>query len=182
MAIMVRDSGGGHFELPDDGIQNAICTAVFDLGDQPGFGGKIQQKVVIAWELEQKIREGEHAGEPFVVSRMFTASLHEKASLRAMLESWRGRAFNSEELDGFDLERLVSVPCLLSIVHNERDGKTFANVSAVMKHDARRYDVLSRTLPDDWMPNWVKNKLAEPLIVSDAPSGKPDNFEDDIPF
>ena len=61
------------------------------------------------------------------------ASLHERAALRKFLEAWRGRPFTPEELKGFDLTKLLGQPCLLGIVHQEREGKTFAGISSCMK-------------------------------------------------
>lgn len=179
MSIIASDSGGGDFPKPKPGLHNAVCTAVFDLGDQPGFQGKIQHKIVIFWELEERIEGGEYDGERFVVSRMFTLSLNEKASLRAFLESWRGKAFTADELRGWDVERVDNVPCLVSVVLDEKDGRTYANVSAVMKHN-NKYDVLTPELPPDWMPKWVKQKLDAPPVAQVDATSK--TFEDDIPF
>ena len=60
-------------------------------------------------------------GKPFLISRRYSLSLHEKSSLRRDLESWRGRAFTQEELRGFDLEVLIGVGCLVSVVHEQRN-------------------------------------------------------------
>jgi hypothetical protein len=59
--------------------------------------------------------------------------LHEKASLRRDLESWRGRAFTDKELEGFDLENLLLKGCLINVIHEQRGGATFANVAGVMR-------------------------------------------------
>src|SRR5688572_23018431 len=72
-------------------------------------------------------------GKPFLVRRRYTCSLHEKAALRGDLESWRGRAFTDQELQAFDLESLLGVNCLLNILHECRNGSTYANVSSIMR-------------------------------------------------
>jgi hypothetical protein len=60
-------------------------------------------------------------------------SLHEKANLRKFLESWRGRAFTKEELDGFDIFTVLGVVGQVQVIHNVGDdGQTYANVKAVM--------------------------------------------------
>lgn len=188
MSIIVKDTGSGDFQIPDSGIQNAVCSNVYDLGLQPGFQGKVQHKVAILWELEQTITEGEYAGKRFVVSQIYTASLGEKANLRAHLESWRGRSFTEAELEGFDIERLRGIPCLLSIVHNEKNSKTYANVSAVLKHD-KRYDAMLPELERDYVPKWIADKIAAQMTADEAPQEPQDNsgqggseFEDDVPF
>lgn len=183
MAIIVKDTGNGDFQLPDSGIHNAVCSNVYDLGLQPGWQGKMQHKVVVMWELEQTIPEGDFSGKRFIVSQMYTASLSERANLRAHLESWRGRSFTEDELAGFDIEKLRGVPCTLSIVHNENKGKTYANVSAVMKHDKSK-EALVPELAPDYVPEWVKNKMndAAPETGDEGSTQKPADFEDDIPF
>lgn len=118
------------YELPPAGTHAARCCHVIDLGTQTmAYQGeqKSAHKVVIAWQLADERRND---GSPFVLSRRFTASLHDKAALRAFLEAWRGRAFTAEELAGFSLARLINAPCLLNVVHVERDGKAFAEVKS----------------------------------------------------
>jgi hypothetical protein len=118
------------FELPPSGSLPARCCHVIDLGTQPvEFQGerKHVRKIAIAWQLEERRSDGT----PFTLSRRFTASLHEKAALRAFLEAWRGRPFTPEELAGFNLRRLIGAPCLLNIVHAERSGNTFAEIRAI---------------------------------------------------
>jgi hypothetical protein len=70
-------------------------------------------------------------GKPFSCSKKYTASLNEKATLRHDLESWRGRAFTQEELKGFDLEKVIGVNAQVMVMHNTKDGKTYANVATV---------------------------------------------------
>ena len=119
------------FELAPEGVHVAICTQVIDLGTQHNQRwNKDQRKVLIGWELAN-IHNSQ--GEPFLVWRRFTASLSPKAALRQILESWRGRAFTEDELQGFDLRKLLNAPCQVAIVHNESDeGMTYANVQNVM--------------------------------------------------
>ncbi len=111
-----------------DGVHNAVCVDEIDLGVVPStFGPKHMLKIV--WEIEELMENGKR----FLVSKRYSASLHEKSSLHKDLKSWRGKAFTSEELKAFDLENVVGKPCQLVIVHAERDGSTFANVQTVAK-------------------------------------------------
>lgn len=116
------------FELPPAGTFAARCCHVIDLGTQQvDYQGQTKSlhKIVLAWVLPDELKTD---GTPFVVGRRFTASLHEKAALRQFLEAWRGRAFTPEELKAFALPKLINAPCLLNIVHAERDGKTYADI------------------------------------------------------
>jgi hypothetical protein len=95
------------------------------------FGGKqkSQHKIRIVWMLDEN-RSDE---KPILVFKRYTLSLHEKSALRKDLEAWRGKAFTPTELEGFDVETIIGVGCMVSIVHATKDGITYANVAAVMK-------------------------------------------------
>ncbi len=185
MGIWVKDTGSGDFQIPEAALHNAVCTAVFDLGMQPGYQGQIQHKVVIFWELSEVITDGgDYNGRRFVVSNTYTASLSDRANLRAMLESWRSRGFGPKELKGFDISVLRGVPCTISIVHNKNDEKKriYANVSAVMKHDRDKGEALVPELPDDWMPEWIAKKLDTPVATVPDEGGSSHEFNDGVPF
>lgn len=112
------------------GTHTAICCQVIDLGDQfSKFYGKVKHKVLIGWELPD---EKDDKGEPFLVWNRYTCSTHEKAVLGQHLESWRGKPFTESERNVFSLKGLLGAPCLLSIVHETNDGKTYARVKSVM--------------------------------------------------
>jgi hypothetical protein len=59
-------------------------------------------------------------------------SLNAKATLRAFLETWRGRKFAEQELAGFDLSKLLGVPAQLQVMHDDFDGKTYANITTAI--------------------------------------------------
>jgi hypothetical protein len=72
--------------------------------------------------------------------------LGEKANLRKDLESWRSRKFTPEEVKGFNLNNVLGVWAMISIVHDERDQKTYANISGVMKVP----DAMKKSLPNGY--------------------------------
>lgn len=117
------------------GAYLARCILIADLGTvQTDWQGQTKhaRKVLLSWEiLDDEARRDD--GEPFILSKRYTASLHEKAALRKDLASWRGRDFTVEELAGFDLGNILGQPCMLSVVHNDKDGRTYANIAALMK-------------------------------------------------
>lgn len=132
--VMLTDSGSDYKPI-EAGAYGAICTRVIDLGTQTtNYQGeeKSARKVLITWEVPEVTVEWEGQERPATISQTFTASLHEKANLRKVLESWRGRAFTADELKGFDTKNVLGAPCFLNIVHTEKDGRTYANVAAVM--------------------------------------------------
>lgn len=132
MAIVAKKSGGGNFTPAPAGSWGAVCCDVVDLGIvESTFSGKAkkQHKIRVVWQLEESMEDGK----PFLVSQRYTLSLHEKAGLRKDLESWRGRPFTEEELEGFDVETVIGAPCLLSIVQAVSGGNVYANVRGVAK-------------------------------------------------
>lgn len=128
--LTVSESKTGNFEMPPSGPIAARCSKLIDLGTQEStYEGetKHQRKLLLSWELAELRTDGT----PFVISRRFGLSLHEKAALRGFLQAWRGRPFTAEELAGFDLRRLLSAPCLLNVMHTQRNGKDYANIASI---------------------------------------------------
>lgn len=157
----------------------ARCVRVIDLGmqkDDGQFGLKIQHKLMLTWELpdEKHTFKEENGPEPFQVSKEYTVSLHEKAGLRKELESWRGRAFTAEELDAFNVGKLLGAPCLLNVIHSPRkDGggmrakvggisplpkgfKCPDAISPQIKYEVEQMrDETFKSLPE-----WIQNRIA----------------------
>ncbi len=154
MAVMVDKGNSQEFEKPAAGLHSAVCISVVDLGTQENnYQGEISHKrqVALIWELDQTMKEGKFAGERMLVSMICTASLNEKAKLRGILESWRGKSFSEAELTGYDVEGWKGAPCMIKLVLNE---KSYAKVSGVMP-----------AMPDkkleprklNYVPQWIKD-------------------------
>lgn len=132
-----KPTEGGDFTPPPTGAHPAICYRFIDLGTQSSnFNGetKHQHKVMLSWEItDPDLRMDD--GRPFTISSRYTWSMHEKSTLRKTLESWRGKPFEDSDFGegGFDVRKLLGAPCLLSIIQQDKDGKTYANISAIMK-------------------------------------------------
>lgn len=170
--------------LPEPGTTQAVCCAVWDLGLQEStYMGekKVQHKIIIAWEISEKINapESEYHGKPYMLNKKYTLSLGEKANLRKDLESWRGKPFTQEQLDnGIDLETLYGVNCLIGIKHEEdkRDAsKVYANVSAILPLTKNTEKIVPVRAKDEPAPKWVQEKIAQAVKPSPEP-------EDDFPF
>ena len=108
-----------------------MCCDVYDMGLLPNTfkEGEMVHKVLLYWMLSECMEDGR----PFLLTQIYTLSLHEKSNLRKDLESWRGKTFTEEELKGFDLERLINVPALVNVIHvKSNDGKTRSRLSSIM--------------------------------------------------
>ena len=206
--IVSDKGGGGDFELLEAGTHAAVCTQIIGIGlQETGFGMK--EKVKIRFEIPaERVTwtddDGkEHEG-PAIIWATYTASLNERAILRKDLEGWRGRPFTAEELAGFDLSKLLDVPCLLSVIHNEaKNGKTYANINAISKlpkgmdapkregelvnFDASSYSVAEFEALPGWAQDLVKKGVANKAedgknTPPEPPAGDPGFRDDDIPF
>lgn len=130
MGLTVTESGGGTFQSAPPGTHIARCIRIIDIGTHHGeYQGKpnVRKQILIFWELPDEAMDD---GKPFIASKFYTASLSEKATLRADLESWRGKAFTEDELAGFDLKAILNQPCMLSIIDKKGGG---TKVGGVMK-------------------------------------------------
>lgn len=124
-------------ELLPSGSYVARCISIVEIGTlTEEFQGekKTNKKVVVIWELPTELKEfKEGEGEkPYVRSKTFTLSIAEKATLRKFLKDWRGKDFSEDELKGFDIVKLLGVPCMMTIIHIEKkDGTSIETVSGV---------------------------------------------------
>jgi len=138
MAIIATSSGSASFEPIATGNYPARCYSMVHIGtvEETILGEKkVLNKVRITWELptELKVFKEENGEQPCVISKEFTLSLHEKATLRNFLKNWRGKDFTDEEAKSFDIEKLVGAPCMLNITHKtKKDGSgVYAEIGSV---------------------------------------------------
>jgi hypothetical protein len=139
MGFVASDSGGGNFKRVPSGVHVGRCYSLIDLGTQLSsgqYGEKLQHKIRVAWELFGEDEDGkplvvEFEGQemPMTISKSYTLSLSEKASLRKDLQSWRGREFTDEEAKGFDITKLLGAYCMVNVTTSETNGKTYSNVA-----------------------------------------------------
>lgn len=116
-----------------EGLHNAVCVDVVNLGlVDTVWMNKVRKvhKVRIAWELDSEMPDGKGR---FVAMNRYTFSMDPKSNLRKALKSWRGQDFTQEEMNGFDLEKIVGASCQILITHTEKEGVTYANISSILK-------------------------------------------------
>jgi hypothetical protein len=134
MSIIAKRSNANFVPCPS-GLHQACCVDIIDMGviessaylDTKGKP-KRQHKIRLAWQVAELMEDGK----PFLVQKRYTLSLDEKANLRKDLESWRGLAFTEAQLGGFDLEVLIGVNCQVNVTQVQKDGQTYANVTAIV--------------------------------------------------
>lgn len=151
MVGYITETTGGNFTPTPEGQHIMVCARIVDLGTQPGSGmyPAPKRKIRIFWELpEERMTfqngDGQETEGPVLHSEQYTVSFHEKANLRKHLESWRGKAFTDEDFagppNGFHLSKLLGIPALGQVVHEHKDGKTYANLNSIMKPRKNDFD------------------------------------------
>ncbi len=128
MPIIIKK--GADFIPAPEGLWPAVCVDVIDLGMVDSRFGR-KHKIRLVWEIDALMPPENK--ERFTVRGLYTASLHEKANLRKLLKIWRTRDFTPEELEGFDIEKIIGAPCQLLIAQTEKEGTIYANVTALLK-------------------------------------------------
>ena len=200
MPIYAEKKDSNDFQQVEPGTYVARCYSMIEIGTiETEFNGekKKAHKVNITWELptEQAIFHKENGPEPFVVSKTYTLSMHEKSTLRKDLESWRGKGYTEEEAKRFDITKLLGQSCILSVIH--QPGKTdptknyvaISSISKMMKGQecppqinqtrVLSYDDFNWNLFEslsDYMKDKIKSseefkRLQEPAVVRDENNG-----------
>lgn len=208
---LIATQTGESYPPVEAGTHHAVCYSVVDLGTQ--WSEQFHQsshKVAITWEFpELRIdveRDGEKLNLPRALTKIYTLSLSEKANLYNDLVAWRGKPFTQEELDGFNVLKVVTANCLLQVIHTQKDKKTYANIASVMHlmKDMRKKEPeniivqyciqdhglsIPQTVPD-WLVKIIHKSEEWKALTNDIPEPDPSITEepegpatgDDIPF
>ncbi len=214
MGFIATAKETGDFRLVPPGNHIARCYSLIDLGRQvTNWQGqeKIQHKILVGWELFGEDNDGnpltvqvDGSAVPMTITKRYSLTLSKNSHLRTDLESWRGRPFSEEDLQGFHVDKLLGVYCMLNVTHEQsKDGtKTYANVSAITPlpsalknakpspvHEIRIFDLdnpdmgifvsLSDRLQEiiKSSPDWIDNRQqSQPQVPAMGADGNP------IPF
>lgn len=191
--LNAKNEGSERIIIPA-GTHVARCYGVIDLGTQYSekFGNS-SRKVQLQFELPNELMGD---GRPLAISKKYTLSLNDKANLRKDLESWLGRGITAEEeKNGFALGGMLGAPCLLSIIHAESGGKTYANIAAVMSvpkgtqvpgqsNPMVSYDVENgKDAVFEKLPEWIRKIIEESKEFKDGDEPTPEEAADtSMPF
>jgi hypothetical protein len=140
MALIAKE-GESNFTPVPPGMHLARCYRVVDLGTQKSeYLGTIKHlpKVMLQFEVHGEDEAGKPIvtakNEPMTISKNFTLSLAEKATLRKDLQTWRGLEFSPEELRGFELKNVLGAWAMISVIKTTgNNGKEYTNIAAIMQ-------------------------------------------------
>jgi hypothetical protein len=123
---MKISEGGKEFIAHPPYVGQAVCVDVTEIKTVKGdYGDR---------DIFRLVFETKHIGEdgkPMCVwSTGFTPTLNEKSNLRKFLRQMNGRDFTAAELKEFDTDTLLGRNVQIVIVHNEHEGKVFANIAS----------------------------------------------------
>lgn len=175
MPIIAENNSTPRVLIPA-GNHIARCVEMIHIGtimETTGqYAGKFMNKVRLTWETPDEQHDFGKGMQPFMVSKEFTLSMSEKATLRKMLESWRGKPFTEDQAKKFDVTALLGKPCMLSVIHKvSKTGSTYADISGIAGLP-KGFECPAQINPskvleyDNWMqdvfdslPDFVKNKV-----------------------
>jgi hypothetical protein len=218
MALIAKESGGGggEFTPVPQGMHLARCYRVIDLGTQESsFQGKVKNlpKVMLQFEVHGEDENGKpivtDKGEPMSISKNFTLSLGEMATLRKDLQTWRGREFTPEELRGFELKNVLGAWAMISVIKAMgTNGKEYTNIAAILsvppaikkaglptphnelkifsidEADTTLFDSFSKGLKEkiEKSPEWQARGGASAQALARPSAGSFEDMDSDIPF
>lgn len=209
--MLIARGSQSTFKPVPPGSHLARCYRIIDLGTQvSSYLGveKSQHKAMFQFEVHGEDEDGNplvtSKGEPMSISKNYSVFLGQNTSLRADLESWRGKPFTKEEIEGFNLANVLGHWCLITVIKTTgKDGNEYANISAIspvpkaMKvnlpepvNEAKMFSIKD---PDMELFESLSVKLKEKIMNSpewkarNEPKNYPQpssNFDDDnsIPF
>lgn len=113
----------------------AQCVDVIDLGQKveeyAGQPTKLSHKCALVFRTGEVNPE---TGDLIDISQEYTVSMSEKANLRKVLESWRGRGYAEDELDaGVPLDKLEGQYALVGVDNKtSAQGRKYARIVSVV--------------------------------------------------
>ena len=184
MALTLSESAKQERKLPEAGATVGVLYSLVDLGHQKTNWDNQEKwtpKVRLTFELPDQTDEFEVeengkrtiVQKPMVVSIEQTRSLGEKASLRKLLEQWRGQTFTSKELQAFSLKNLLGKPAMLTLIHKtSQQGRQYCAIAGASKlpkgmkapatttNDQLYYEIEQGEAGQfNDMPDWLQEKI-----------------------
>ena len=172
MEFIAKSEGNSNIPKLENGVYTAISSMLIDIGPQKStIDNNVRRKFIMVWNIIGEFIEVNNEQLPRVMSKEYTLSLNEKSNLRKDLQAWRGQAFTEEELQGFDILTVMNKPCQLQIINEEKNGKTYNNISAIMAMPkGMTVEKLAETTVfitnnaetwENWakVPKWIKDKV-----------------------
>ena len=136
---------------------------------------KSSNKIRLTFELcneKKEFKEGE-GPRPYSISREFGWSMSPRGKLRPFIEGMMGASLYDEEAYNLNIEDLLGQACLITVVHEEKNGNTYSNIltaSALPKgteapelHNEAKFLSVDTATEEEIaaLPEFLKNKMYE---------------------
>lgn len=177
------------------GAYIARCVQIIDLGDQfNDMAQKYVRKTMLTFEIPSERVEVDGKSKPRLMSKTYTLSLNEKATLRKDLESWYGA------LDfPFDIRRVLGLPCTINVVSKKsKTGNEYSTIGSIgrpmkgipvpdQETESLVYDIDQEDAVEavEKLPEWIKKTIKESPSYAAAVKKKEEFTpieSDDLPF
>ena len=215
LVAKANEGRGSSFIPVPSGMHLARCYRIVDLGTQESsYKGEVRRvhRAMFQFEVHSEDAQGNPLvtsnGDPMTVTKTFTVSLGDKATMRKDLETWRGKPFTPEERNHFELRNVLGQWAMITVSENESNGKVYTNIANINpvpltikknglpegKNELKIFDIdeadmelfesFSEGLKEKIRksPEWQR-LYGDPSTSSNiAPSANFDDMADDLPF
>ena len=169
----------GHFK--------AMCVKAVDLGLQETHFGEKHQ-VYLQFETDQLQQDGT----PYSIGTTVTASLNAKATLRKLLQGWRGKPFASGEAVDLTqlLKKALGKPAKVMVEHEYgQNGETYAKLRSLQPSN-EAFQIQADCIGNaNYLegPDWLQEKVAKghQRMKKEAQAvqqGHDEVMDDEVPF
>lgn len=140
---LIVDTPSKEFALASEGMHNAEIVEVKDMGIKPTAWGD-KHKYMFRYEVD----ELDPDGKPISCIESFNATLGKGSRLADRIQSLIGKAPGRK----YDLAKLVGWKGQIVVEHRESDGKTYANITSVLRK--KTMNVHNVDITDDDIPSF----------------------------
>lgn len=170
----------------------AQCVDVINLGekveDYAGQPKKLSHKCALVFRTGEQNPE---THDLIDIAGEYTVSMSEKANLRRMLETWRGKAYQEDELDDVPLDKLEGQWAMIQVDQKtSSNNRRYARIISVTKVPKQMlahlpaFELYERAKYwDEKKAAYAKERETFMAMIAPEPSGKriasPTSFSDD---
>lgn len=169
---------GKFYEKPSPGLHVAMTSLVEDLGVRNSKYGP-QHQIIIIWELDETMREGDNAGKNFTFSQFYPAEITNRNKTGKLLAGYAGKKLSKEQLEkGINISKLQGKPCQLNLIEDEeKDRMVIDSVLPLPPQMAEQAPERTITEPPEWVQKFKENSQ-----TNNVKTDEPDTDDSELPF
>jgi len=126
--MKLMDPKSNEFEKCPEGVHVATLYQIVDLGTSAThYDPEPKPRMRFGFETPHEKRED---GKPFMITKVMTKYLSQKANLRKYIETLMSKKYTDETITEVNIKDLIGKACQIQVIHSE-DGQ-FANIEEIM--------------------------------------------------